>query len=147
GKRVEAPSVITYRANMQDTEISSFPFTDIEKWLWTDPRKPEQKVRFARAMVFLDVCHAGQAATLKLPRQAETLLLLATNQEMNKKPVAYEDTAFSDGVSKGHGAFTYFLLRKLNTREVSSGFLTAGDLIDFVSHNVYQATKKLDPPQ
>lgn len=129
------PAVITHRSNPQDLSINSIPMSQIQRWMLG--QQP-----FRRALVFLDVCHAGHAARFETPggpaaTPREYLMLLATHQ--GKDAYAFESKVFAPG----HGAFTYFLLRGLNTHEARSpagNFVSAGNLTQYVLTNVMAVT-------
>lgn len=131
----DRPVVITHRSNPQDFSINSIPMSQIQRWMLG--QQP-----FRRAYVFLDVCHAGHAAQFETPSgpaaaPREYLMLLATHQ--GRDAFAFESKIFSPG----HGAFTYFLLRALNTLEArspSGNFVSAGNLTQYVLTNVMTVT-------
>ncbi|MEO8659588.1 MAG: tetratricopeptide repeat protein [Bryobacteraceae bacterium] len=131
----DRPVVITHRSNPQDFSINSIPMSQIQRWMLG--QQP-----FRRAYVFLDVCHAGHVAQFATPDGSaasprEYLMLLATHQ--GRDAFAYESKIFSPG----HGAFTYFLLRALNTPEArnpSGNFVSAANLTQYVLTNVMNAT-------
>jgi tetratricopeptide (TPR) repeat protein len=129
------PVVITHRSNPQDFGINSIPMSQIQRWMLG--QQP-----FRRAYVFLDVCHAGHVAQFTTPDGStaaprEYLMLLATHQ--GRDAFAFESKIFSPG----HGAFTYFLLRALNTPEArnqTGNFVSAANLTQYVLTNVMSAT-------
>ena len=138
------PIVLTYRASAQEPSINALPLAEIQK-LRHGEKEPFREVR-----VFLDVCHAGQIALLDTPppkgRPAAApppksfFCLTATHQ--GPDAYAYEDRIF------GHGVFTYFLLRGLNTGEArfDDRSITAGSLSTFVEKWVTAATNGLQKP-
>jgi tetratricopeptide (TPR) repeat protein len=140
--RGDTPMLVTYRANPQDTAINGIPLSEIQK-LRFGVKSPFKEVR-----VFLDICHAGnialldgpplkgRPATAATPPPADTLFFTATHQ--GPDALAYEDPKF------GHGVFTYFLLRALDTDDARQSpadrYLTAGGLSKFVETWVQNAT-------
>jgi hypothetical protein len=136
------PMVITHRANPEDLTINSFPMSEIQLWLLG------RKAPFGRASVFLDVCHAGHFADFQSsagsPKSTlEYFGLLATHR--GPDAYAYE----SDRLGDGHGAFTYFLLRGLNTQEAMDAdgqFVTLADLTNYVTQNVSFVTRNKQLP-
>jgi tetratricopeptide (TPR) repeat protein len=130
----KVPSIITHRADPQDVRISSFPMQEAENWMLG------KTAPFGRAMIFLDLCHAGHFIEFRnaggVPA-AEYFGIMATHQ--GPDALAYEHPIFGGG----HGAFTYFLLRGLNTDEARvSGdpFIRAARLASYVRNAVEQAT-------
>ena len=130
------PNLITHRADPQDLSINSLPLSELQSLILgrTEP--------FRRALIFLDLCHAGHAGRFQLPPgkvAAPYVLMMATNE--SKNALAYEDEVFDR-----HGVFTYFLLRGLNTAEapsmlgVVSDSITAADLKTYVEARVAFAT-------
>jgi tetratricopeptide (TPR) repeat protein len=139
------PSLITHRADRQYVGLSTYPMDEFQKLL--DGRF----ARWGKAMIFLDICHSGHiaqfsAATPQLV--AQYLMMMAANPTGGGKGKpeianAYEDPVFGGG----HGAFTYFLLRALNTREAAHGdLLSAPELWNYVQSNVSEATLFLQNP-
>jgi Flp pilus assembly protein TadD len=136
------PMVITHRANPQDLTINAFPMSEIQLWLLG------RKAPFGRATIFLDVCHAGHFAEFQTaPSAAKTSLqyygLLATHR--GPDAFAFE----SDLLGKGHGAFTYFLLRGLNTTEAKDAegqYITLTDLTNYVTEHVSFVTRNRQLP-
>jgi uncharacterized caspase-like protein len=128
------PSIITHRADPQDVRISSFPLQEAENWILG------QTAPFGRAMIFLDLCHAGHFVEFRTGSggpAAEYFGIMATHQ--GPDALAYEHPIFGGG----HGAFTYFLLRGLNTdeaRDPGDSFIRAVRLGSYVRNAVEQAT-------
>lgn len=135
------PTLVTYRANPQDTSIDGLPLSEIQKLRFGE-QKPFRELR-----IFLDICHAGYVAPLDPyvpkgrqptvpPPPPELLYLAATHS--GPDAVAYEDPIF------GHGVFSYFLLRGLESNEARAGdnrFVTADSLSNYVVTWVRNATK------
>ncbi len=131
------PSLITRRADPQDPSINSLPLSELQNLILgrTSPVR--------RAMIFLDLCHSGHAARFELPAgKAATPYLLMTATNASKNALAYEDEIFD----RGHGVFTYFLLRGLNTAEaplllgLASDSISAAALKTYVEARVAYAT-------
>ncbi len=130
----KVPSIITHRADPQDVRISSFPMQEAENWMLG------KAAPFGRAMIFLDLCHAGHFVEFRNAGEGpapEYFGIMATHQ--GPDALAYEHPIFGGG----HGAFTYFLLRGLNTDEAHvSGdpFIRAARLASYVRNAVEEAT-------
>ena len=130
----KVPSIITHRADPQDVRISSFPMQEAENWMLG------KTAPFGRAMIFLDLCHAGHFVEFRNAGGGpapEYFGIMATHQ--GPDALAYENAIFGGG----HGAFTYFLLRGLNTDEARvSGdpYIRAARLTSYVRNAVEQAT-------
>ena len=95
--------------------------------------------------VFLDACFSGanrnnemlisaRAVQVK-PRPAEPVgkMVILTATSDSETALAYED--------KGHGLFTYYLLKKL---QETKGNITMGELYDYVKHNVGVQSRKIN---
>ncbi|MFN7994555.1 MAG: tetratricopeptide repeat protein [Bryobacteraceae bacterium] len=126
------PSLITRRADPQDPSINSLPLSELQDLMLgrTSPVK--------RAMMFLDLCHSGHAARFELPAgKAETPYLLMTATNESKNALAFEDEIFD----RGHGAFTYFLLRGLNTGEAPLMLGMVSDSISAAALKTYVETR------
>lgn len=95
--------------------------------------------------VFLDACFSGanrnnemlisaRAVQVK-PRPAEPVgkMVILTATSDSETALAYED--------KGHGLFTYYLLKKL---QETKGNVTMGELYDYVKHNVGVQSRKIN---
>ncbi len=136
----KVPSIITYRAHPQDTNLNSFAMQEVQNWMLG------KSVPFGRAMIFLDVCHAGHLAEFRTSAggpAADYFGIMATTQ--GSDAYAYESKIF-DG---GHGVFTYFLLRGLNTSEArlpGDTFLRAAPLSGYVYQQVQAATSFRQTP-
>jgi tetratricopeptide (TPR) repeat protein len=131
------PSLITRRADPQDPSINSLPLSELQNLILG------RTAPFRRALIFLDLCHSGHAARFEPPAgkpDTQFLLMTATNESRNA--LAYEDEIFD----RGHGAFTYFLLRGLNTGEAPlmlgmvSDSISAAALKTYVEARVAYAT-------
>lgn len=130
-----APYVITPRADPQNPSINSFPLSEVQEWA------RGKKGPFRRTLAFLDLCYAGRLREVATPggtsESREYLFLLATHE--GKDAFAYESPA----LGQGHGVFTYFLLRGLNSDEARApgrNVVTAGRLSRYVTDNVETVT-------
>ncbi|HVN04830.1 MAG TPA: tetratricopeptide repeat protein [Bryobacteraceae bacterium] len=128
------PSILTHRADPQDVNINSVSLQDAEDWMLG------RAAPFGAARVFLDVCGAGYFVQFSAASASPTknyFGILATHA--GPDAVAYENKLF-DG---GHGAFTYFLLRGLNTdeaREPGDLYVRAARLTSYVTEAVEKVT-------
>jgi tetratricopeptide (TPR) repeat protein len=135
------PYIVPSDANPQNPADSAYPMSTVQQLMFGQ-LKP-----FRRALIFADVCHAGQIGAIIEPpvgrpaastsADSEYVGLLATQ----KKEVAYEHRNFGGG----HGAFTYFLLRGLTRPEISVS--TVGDLVEYVRQYVSKATGNRQHPK
>ncbi|MES1258652.1 MAG: caspase family protein, partial [Acidobacteriota bacterium] len=142
-----APRLITHRADPQYIGISAYPMKQFQQLL------DGQLAPWGRALIFLDICHSGHLAQFQVASQSlvpNYLMMMAANPMTESKGKlqvanAYEDVVFGGG----HGAFTYFLLRGLNTREakLSDGeLISAPELKLYVESKVAQATSLQQNP-
>ena len=141
------PSIITHRADHEDVGINSFPLKEAEEWMLG------KKAPFGHVRVFLDICQAGYFATFGTgPGGPAAFGILATNAD--EKAVAYENKIFDEQVAPpkdppGHGVFTYFLLRGLNTDEARAPgdtYIRASRLSRYVQNSVAQVTNDQQSP-
>jgi tetratricopeptide (TPR) repeat protein len=129
------PSIITHYADPEYVGLSSFSLEEAQDWM-LGKRTP-----FGHAMIFLDICHAGYFAQFRTStaNTAKNYFgILATNPGW--KAFAYENKIFNGG----HGVFTYFLLRGLNTDEARApgdSYIRAGRLSAYVQNSVQTATQ------
>jgi tetratricopeptide (TPR) repeat protein len=136
----KTPSIITYRAHPQDTNMNSFAMQEVQSWMLG------KTVPFGRAMIFLDVCHAGHVAEFRTSPTGpgrDYFGILATTQGTDA--LAYESKIF-DG---GHGVFTYFVLRALNTYEArlpGATYLRAAPFSGYVFQHVQASTNFRQTP-
>jgi tetratricopeptide (TPR) repeat protein len=138
--------ILAHDSNPEDLKDSGLPMDDLEE-LTTGSLNPKQ------VQIYVDVCHSGFIGSLnnrkfnrfvtKLTSDArpttEVFGLLASHP----KEVSYECLNYR------HGAFTYFLIRGLNTDEaadVKFHDITARSLSGYVEGQVKSATKQEQNP-
>jgi tetratricopeptide (TPR) repeat protein len=141
--------ILTYNSDPQNLPDSALRMEDLQDL--TNGQKGPRQVR-----LFVDACKAGTIGTIRNNRfnlfeedflnrdrpVTEVLGLLASR----KREDSYECSNF------GHGAFSYFLLRGLNTTGADAvdqryGQVTVNSLTNYVSRHVSDATKQLQNPQ
>jgi protein O-mannosyl-transferase len=140
------PYLLTYDSNPQDPNTTGYPMDEFRRMV------AEQAQRYARVLVYVDVCHAGNIAGIgggdKLEpavkrafegRAGDLNVLLASY----KNKYAFESTAFGGG----HGAFSYFLVSGMNGLAVpDEDTLQWNDLAHYVIDQVYNFTNRKQIP-
>ena len=91
----------------------------------------------SRIDVFLDCCFSGTTRTGSMLSQARAAAIETRKSELSGNLMVFtacsgRETAYPYA-EKGHGMFTYFLLKKLKE---TGGDVTMGDLYDYVHKNV-----------
>lgn len=138
--------ILTYDSDPQDLSATALPMGEIHVLV-------EQELTQAGRVIFLaDVCHAASIAGQK------TAAIGAVVEKLGETPgemlglMAARPTELSlEGpeFGGGHGAFTYSVLRGLNgaADRDRDGFVTAGELIDFVTTDVPKLTHDRQHPR
>ncbi len=140
------PYILTWDSNPQDAGTTGYPMDEFRRMV------AEQAQRYARVLVYADVCHAGNIAGIgggdKLEpavkrvfegRAGDLNVLLASY----KNKYAFESAAFGGG----HGAFSYFLVSGLNGSAVpDEDTLQWNDLAHYVIDKVYNFTNRKQSP-
>ena len=90
-------------------------------------------------VVFMDACFSGAKREGEMMASARGVAIAPKPAETKGNVVVFtaatgEETAFAYN-EQGHGMFTYFLLKKLQSE---MGDVTLGDLSDFITSNVMQ---------
>lgn len=90
-------------------------------------------------VVFLDACFSGSKREEGMLASARGVALKAKQEDPRGNMVVFsaasgDETAFPYS-AKGHGLFTYYLLKKL---QESKGDVNLGELSDYISENVKQ---------
>ena len=91
----------------------------------------------ASSIVFLDACFSGVQRTGDILVAARGIAIKAKDEKPTGNMIVFsaaqgDQTAYSYD-EKGHGMFTYYMLKKL---QESGGDVTLGELADFVTENV-----------
>jgi uncharacterized caspase-like protein len=133
--------ILTYDSDTQNLGGTALPMAELHSIV------EEEATRAGHVVFLADVCHAsstqGQpseslngALTALSETQGEMLGLMAARP----KEVSFEGPEFGGG----HGAFTWAVLQGLSgdADENKDGFVSAGELIDFVSDDVSRLTKR-----
>ena len=138
--------VLTYDSDPANLAATALPMADLHKLV-------EEEVTHAGHVVLLaDVCRAAAIAGQKTTTLANLLEKVGeTSGEMlglmaaRPKEVSFEGPAFGGG----HGAFTWSVLKGLNGEADADhdGFVTAGELIDYVSGDVPKGTDGKQHPR
>ncbi len=133
--------LITYGSDPNNLKDSAYPMEALNQMLYGGTA--------GRVELFVDACRSGHIGPIKeknainqymLPRAGPVFGMLASQRD----EIAWE----YDGLGKGHGAFTYFLLRALNSdREYTDGKLTIYDFTEYVRRNVRLLTRSRQTPQ
>jgi uncharacterized caspase-like protein len=138
--------ILTYDADPEKLSDTALPMSEIHSLV-------EQELTRAGHVIFLaDVCRAASIAGQK------TTAIGAVVEKLGEAPgemlglMAARPTELSlEGpeFGGGHGAFTYSVLRGLDGAADSDhdGFVTAGELIDFVSTDVPKLTNNKQHPR
>jgi tetratricopeptide (TPR) repeat protein len=140
------PYFLTWDTNPQDPNTTGYPMGEFRRMV------AEQAQRYARVLVYADVCHAGNIAGIgggdKLEpavkrvfegRAGDLNVLLASY----KNKYAFESAAFGGG----HGAFSYFLVSGMNGSAVpDEDTLQWNDLAHYVIDKVYNFTNRKQSP-
>ncbi|MCM1520818.1 MAG: leucine-rich repeat protein [Lachnoclostridium sp.] len=97
------------------------------------------KMRSKSIKVFLDACFSGSTRTSEMVAEGRTVVVAPKKSTVSGNllvisAASAEQTAWQYD-RQGHGLFTYYLLKKL--RE-TSGEVTMGELVDYLSENVAQ---------
>jgi len=138
--------ILTYDADPGNLAATALPMGDVHKLV-------EDEVGHAGHVILLaDVCRAASIAGQKTTTLANLLEKVGeTSGEMlglmaaRPKEVSFEGPTFGGG----HGAFTWSVLKGLNGEaDVDhDGFVTAGELIDYVSTDVPKGTDGKQHPR
>lgn len=138
--------ILTYDSDPENLSATALPMSEIHSLV-------EQELTQAGHVVFLaDVCRAASIAGQK------TTAIGAVVEKLGETPgemlglMAARPTELSlEGpeFGGGHGAFTYSVLRGLDgaADRNHDGFVTAGELIDFVSTDVPRLTRNKQHPR
>jgi len=136
--------ILAVHSNPENLAASALRMDELQE-LTSGPFRPR------RVRVFIDACHSGVIGSiqnLKFNRFAINVLddklpIVYGLMASGYKQLSYECANF------GHGAFTYYLLRGLNTNEAADehlGDVTADSLFDFLYTHVRLATAKKQTP-
>ncbi len=142
------PYILTYDSNPQDANTTGYPMDEFRAMI------AEQAQRYARVLVYVDVCHAAniagigggselQDAVRKVFQGRVGDLGLMVASYANK--YAFESAAFGGG----HGAFSYFLVSGLDGFAAFSGAdnLHWNELAHYVSDQVFRYTSGKQSPR
>jgi uncharacterized caspase-like protein len=107
--------------------------------------------KVGHVILLADVCRAATIAGQKTTGLSDAVAQVSAPGELlglmaaRPREVSYEGPDFGTG----HGAFTWAVLKGLEGEADSDhdGFVTAGELIDFVSHDVPTLTKNKQHPR
>ncbi len=138
--------VLTYDSDTENLANTAIPMAELRAMV-------EDELKRAGHVVFLaDVCHAAAIAGQKTDAVSgavaglgdapgEMLGLMAARP----KEVSFEGPEYGGG----HGAFTWSVLRGLSGEADldKDGFVSAGELIDFVTGDVAKLTKRKQNPR
>jgi tetratricopeptide (TPR) repeat protein len=140
--------LLTWESDLQKLSSTAIPMEHLLELL------DSKRCHAGRVMIFLDVCHAARVGDFR-SRLDEGF----QSGVRNARPDIFAFAASrGDETSKegmqyggGHGAFSYFLLRGLNTQEPNSDpqarTITLNSLIHYVTNRVYDATNTRQTPQ
>jgi uncharacterized caspase-like protein len=138
--------ILTYDSDAQNLADTALPMSELHSLV-------EDELTRAGHVIFLaDVCHASAIAGQKTDSISGAVAELGESPgEMlglmaaRPKEVSFEGPEFGGG----HGAFTWSVLRGLSGEADTDkkGFVTAGELIDFVTNDVSKLTKNKQHPR
>lgn len=106
------------------------------------------RMNISSSIVFLDACFCGEGRDAKLLAStagARAVKLIPRETAVPSKVVAFNATSQDETAlpyaEKGHGMFTYFLLKKL---QETSGDVTLGDLANYLRTQVMLYSKRVN---
>ena len=133
--------LITYRSDPANLRDSAYPMRSLTELMYGGSP--------GRVELYVDACRSGHIGTIT-ERNAINRFLKSDSGTVfgilgsHEGEVAWE----YQGLGEGHGAFTYFLLRALNSPELyGDGKLTIFDLTEYVKSKVRFVTLKKQNPQ
>jgi uncharacterized caspase-like protein len=138
--------VLTYESDTQDLASTAILMAELHALV------DDELTRAGHVVFLADVCHASAIAGQKTDSISGAVAELGESPgEMlglmaaRPKEVSYEGPEFGGG----HGAFTWSVLRGLSGEadEDKDGFVSAGELIDFVTNDVPKLTKGKQHPR
>jgi tetratricopeptide (TPR) repeat protein len=140
--------IIAYDTSAEDPATSGIPMDDIRKLFET------QLSEVKRLYLYVDVCHAGNVGQISAKPDDKLTETALSSREVSmfgmlaaqKGQVAYEGVNYGGG----HGAFSYFLMRALNSSEADvdgNGKVSMSELADYVHDQVQAATLRAQTPK
>jgi tetratricopeptide (TPR) repeat protein len=133
-------SIVTHESNPEDLYASGLAMDQLQEIL------SEGILGADRLLVYVDVCHAARLGTIR-SRNVNRAVVNAIPSQPAVKVLSFlssrETEASWEGENwGGHGAFSYFILRGLNgdADADGDGTVTAGELVNYVSRMVTEAT-------
>jgi uncharacterized caspase-like protein len=137
--------ILTYDSDTENLARTALPMAELHSVVESALSK------VGHVILLADVCRAATIAGQKTTGLSDAVAQVSAPGELlglmaaRPREVSYEGPDFG----MGHGAFTWAVLQGLEGAADSDhdGFVTAGELIDFVSHDVPSLTKNKQHPR
>ena len=137
--------ILTYDSDPANLAKTALPMAELHTVV------EQALLKVGHVILLADVCRAATIAGQKTTGLSDAVAQVSAPGELlglmaaRPREVSYEDPAFGTG----HGAFTWSVLKGLEGAADSDhdGFVTAGELIDFVSMDVPNLTKNKQHPR
>jgi tetratricopeptide (TPR) repeat protein len=140
--------IVAYDTNAEDPATTGIPMDDIRKLF------ENQLSEVKRLYLYVDVCHSGAVGQIIAKPDDKVTERALSSEEVSmfgmlaaqRGQVAYEGVNYGGG----HGAFSYFLMRALNSSEADvdgNGKISMSELADYVHDQVQAATARAQTPK
>ena len=139
--------ILTSESDLQKLDTTAIPMERLLEVL------DSKRCQAGRVLIFVDVCHAAHVGDFRsrtddvMPPEISKMNITKIFAASRGSEKSFEDTVYGGG----HGAFSYFLLRGLNTDEAKgdpkSSVVLLRDLIPYVQGKVFAATDRRQYPQ
>ena len=137
--------ILTYDSDPSNLAGTALPMAELHTVV------EQALLKVGHVILLADVCRAATIAGQKTTALSDAVAQVSAPGELlglmaaRPREVSYEDPDFG----MGHGAFTWSVLKGLEGAADSDhdGFVTAGELIDFVSADVPKLTKNKQHPR
>lgn len=151
----EEPFIVAYDTDPEDPKTTGIRMSDLQELIGA------QAYQFGTVLLFLDTCHSGNIGHIPNRRNAGVAKLakdmtsgqgkaavMAASTKMRLTERKYEKALEFSQLQDGHGVFTYFLIRGLDsaTAPNTAGKVTFDALGTYVGQSVRQYTSDSQIP-
>jgi tetratricopeptide (TPR) repeat protein len=145
--KTNKPYLLTSESDLQKLSSTAIPMQRLLELL------DSSRCHAGRVMIFLDVCHAARIGDFRSRLDDDFQSQVRSRPDIFAFAASRGDETSEEGLQYGggHGAFSYFLLRGLNTgeanRDTHANTITLNLLIHYVTDKVFDATSTKQNPQ